>query len=224
MSSRPATSPRKVPVLKLLIVAVALGVGAVLVLRGFDLRGAIDATMAFIRNCGAAVFFTAMAVLPAVGMPMALFALAAGEAFASQISMPGVIVATMVSLAVSIALGYWLARYALRPLLLKLLARFGYSIPTVDRSNALSLVLFFRLTPGTPFCVQNFILGIAGVPFKLYFIASWLAALPYIIATVVLGKGILEGNFRKVGVGIGAVVAAVILVQWLRRRYVRRPT
>ncbi len=224
MSLVPATPPKKLPVAKLIVGLLLLAGVAALLLRGLDYRYWIERLMELIRGYGPVAFFSAMALLPVVGMPMSLFTLTAGEVFAAQMTMTGVILATAGSVAISISLGYWLSRYAMRPLLLRILSRFGYSIPTVDRANALSIVLVLRLTPGPPFCFQNFLLGIAQVPFRLYFIVSWLSALPYIIAGVILGKGMLAGNFRFVAIGVGCVVVAAVIVQWLRRKYVKRET
>jgi uncharacterized membrane protein YdjX (TVP38/TMEM64 family) len=213
---------KKLPLVKLAVGFVILAAVAVLLLRGADFRAWINATMDFIRACGPLAFFTAMAVLPVIGMPMSFFTFPAGEAFAAQMTMPGVIAAAFAALAVGLVLGYWLARYALRPVLVRLLKRFGYEVPRVDQANALSMILVLRLTPGAPYCVQNFILGVAEVPFGLYLWVSWVCAIPYFTAGIILGKGMLQGNFKMVGLAIGVIVVAVVGIKWLRQRYVKQ--
>jgi uncharacterized membrane protein YdjX (TVP38/TMEM64 family) len=168
------------------------------------------------------VFFTAMTILPAFGVPMLAFTIPAGQAFAERMGLGGVIAAALVAIAVNLALTYWIARYALRPLLTSLITRYGYSVPRITRENALSVLLVVRLTPGPPYALQCFVLGIAEAPFKLYMIISWIALLPYALGAIVLGEGLLKGNFKTVLMGAGVVVVASIGLQWLRKKYFTR--
>ena len=213
---------RKLPVVKLGLVAAALGVGAVAVLRGADGPALVERGMAMIRSVGPVGFFAAMAVLPTVAVPMSLFTITAGEAFAAQMSLGGVIAVALVVLALNLALTYWAARYALRPALTGLLKRYGYSVPRVTPDNALAVTLLLRLTPGPPYAVQGYVLGIAEVPFGLYMIASWLCQAPWVVGFIVFGQGLLKGNFVLAAKGLGVLVVVVIAVQWARKRFAKR--
>jgi uncharacterized membrane protein YdjX (TVP38/TMEM64 family) len=66
--------------------------------------------------------------------------------------------------------------------------------------------------------VQSYILGLAEVPFRLYMIASWLSVLPTVVAFIVLGKGIFNGNFRMVLYGVGVLVVVSVVVHMIRKR------
>jgi uncharacterized membrane protein YdjX (TVP38/TMEM64 family) len=225
MSLETTPQKKKLPVLKLVIVAIVLAVAGLLVLRevGMDrMIGWLDEFVRFIRDLGPAAFFAAMTILPACGIPMLAFTIPAGEAFAPVIGMPAVIAAALVAIALNLAISYWVARYALRPLLTRLLTRYGYTVPTVTRENALSVLLVVRLTPGPPYALQCFLLGIAEAPFRLYMIVSWLAILPYAIAAIILGQGLRDGNFKAILAGIGVVVVATIGLQWMRKKYFAR--
>jgi uncharacterized membrane protein YdjX (TVP38/TMEM64 family) len=200
---------------------VVLGVG-VLALRGVDFRVLITQAMVVIREAGPWVFFGAMAVLPVIGAPLSAFTMTAGTAFASQMTIGGVLAATLVAIGVNLALTYWLARRAVRPLLERLLKRFGYAVPRVTADNALSIALLVRLTPGPPFFLQSYILGFAEVPFRLYMVVSWLCVLPWAVGAVVLGRGLFEGNFKVVAMGLGVIVAAVAAVHLIRRKLAKR--
>ena len=134
-------------------------------------------------------------------------------------TMPGVIAALLAAISVNLAFTYWLARYALRPLLSRVTGRYGYRIPRVTRGNALAITLVLRLTPGPPFFMQSYILGLAEVPFRLYMAVSFLCTIPWAVAFVVLGKGILNGNFQMVLYGVGVIVVASVCVHWIRKRY-----
>ncbi|NBW87014.1 MAG: FHA domain-containing protein, partial [Planctomycetia bacterium] len=173
---------------------------------------AISAAGGVMRDAGPVVFFGAMLLLPAAGVPMLAFTIPAGEAYAPQLGLTGVLGLTLVILALNLALIYWLARFALRPVLLGLMKRYGYSVPRVTPENALTVILVVRLT-GSPYAVQGYILGLAETPFRIYMIASWLCVLPWSAGAVVLGKGIMNGNFKLVGIGLAVLAVAVVAVQ-----------
>jgi uncharacterized membrane protein YdjX (TVP38/TMEM64 family) len=221
-----ATTPpkRKLPVAKLAVGGVVVIVAAVLLLRGVkieEVRAYVDRFVEIIRDAGPVVFFLAMAILPALGVPLSLFALAAGDAFASRMTMPGVIVTALAAMAANLAVAYWLARYALRPPLSRLVAHYGYNVPRVTSSNALGVTVIVRFT-GAPFFLQNCVLGLAEVPFGLYLLVSALATGPFVVAFIVLGKAVREGGFAKIATGVAVLVVAIVLVQVLRRKFTKR--
>ena len=211
------------------LVLVFIAVLAAVLLRGSHpaeviARGrlAVGEGIAAIRGFGPWVFFVSMAVLPAIGAPLMAFTIPAGEVFAPQMTMPGVIAATLAAIAVNLALSYYLARYALRPILTRIVSRYGYSVPKVTEANALTAILVLRLTPGPPFFLQCYLLGLAEAPFKLYMVASWLSVLPMVVGAVILGQGIFSGNFRVALTGLGVLVVAVAVIHWVRQKYFSR--
>ena len=223
MSSEVAATPkRKLPIIPLAAVAVVALAAGVLLIRGVDLKALLDEGIGLIRSLGAVVFFLAMTILPAVGVPMLAFTMTAGEAFAPQLGLTGVIIISLLCVGINLALGYWVARYALRPVLTGLIKRYGYSVPRVTKENALTITLLVRLTPGPPYAFQACLLGLAEVPFKLYLTVSWLAMVPWTLGGIILGKGVFSGKFGMLATGLGVLIVAVVLVQWIRRKYLRR--
>ena len=225
ISSEVAPSKRKLPIVRLVIAGLVIGVVCVLVLREVGVARLIhwfDLFVEAIRDMGPWVFFGSMVVLPAIGAPLMAFNLVAGEAFAPQMTMPGVIVAVAGAIAANLVLTYWLARYALRPLLTRLVTRYGYSIPRVTKENALMVTLIVRLTPGPPYFLQGYLLGLAEVPLRLFMLVSWLSVLPIAISAVVLGKAAREGNMGKIGAVLGVMLLAVVIVQIVRRKVAKR--
>lgn len=222
MSSASPTPKRKLPFVKLVIACLLLIVLGVFALRGVDVRGMAELVVTKIRDAGPAVFFAAMMVLPAFGIPMIAFTIPAGEAFSPLLGMPGVIALSLLAIAINLAFVYWVARYALRPTVVWLLHRFGYSVPQITRDNALNVLLIVRLTPGPPYFLQACILGVAQAPFWLYMVVSWLAILPWAIGGIILGKGMFAGNFAAVLVGVSVLVAAAAALHWLRKKFARR--
>jgi uncharacterized membrane protein YdjX (TVP38/TMEM64 family) len=182
-------------------------------------RETIEQAIAYVRAAGPGAFFIVMAVAP---LPLAWFTIPAGEAFAAELTLPGVIAAALVAVAVQIAFYYWLARYALRPTVARWMERRGYAVPRLSNDNALAVVLLVRLPPGPPLPLQCLLLGLAEVPFRTYLIASWLITVPWVLGGVILGRGILHGNLALAGGGAGVIGAAAIAVYLARRRWASR--
>src|SRR5436190_274616 len=131
MSSDIATPKKKLPLLKIGVVLLVLAVGAFFVLRGVNIRELFDRAMDRIRDAGPTAFFTAMALVPALGVPVTAFTLTAGSAFGERLGMPVVVALSLLALTVNMIFSYALARRALRPLLEWLVKKLGYSLPTV---------------------------------------------------------------------------------------------
>ena len=94
---------------------------AVLIIKGIDVRSVGQKCLDVIRGAGPITFLLATALLPAFGAPLGAFTITSGELFAPTMSMPGVIAAMLVAIAINLALTYWLARFALRPVLSKII-------------------------------------------------------------------------------------------------------
>jgi uncharacterized membrane protein YdjX (TVP38/TMEM64 family) len=209
---------KKLPLVKLAIVAVVLALGAVLILRGVDVRAVVQAFMDEIRTRGPIVFFAALALLPAFGFPVLAFDLTAGPAFAERMGMPAVVACVLLAVTVNLLLTYALARRWLRPLLGKLLTRFGYKLPQVAEGDSTDLVMILRLTPGIPFFVQNYLCGLAEVKFSKYFLVSCLIAWPFNAATVVFSDAVIHGKGRM-AITTGMLLVAVAAATHLARKH-----
>jgi len=212
-----------------LVTAVRLGL-AVIFLAGLCLAGYLafqhraelgelaHAVTAWIRDHGPVPFFTGLALLPAVGLPVTAFYLAAGAVFPLWISLVG----TAAGLAVNIIISYWMARKWFRHLIEKLLRKTRYSIPAVAASDHVRLTLFLRLMPGPPFFVQSYILGMVEVPFPTYFLISWGTQVLIASGFIMLGSAFYSSSFGRALIAIVVVVLITIIVQWVRRILARR--
>jgi uncharacterized membrane protein YdjX (TVP38/TMEM64 family) len=221
--------PRLLSQRKLLLllgaILVAGGGGIAALAAGLDVRALAGEFMAVVREAGPLVFFTAMALLPAAGFPLMAFCLAAGPAFVPSLGLGGVLLACAAAILANILLTYWLARYALRPLLSAVVRRLGYRIPEVDASDHWDLALLVRITPGPPFFVQSYLLGLAGIPFRIYLLPSFVMPMINTSGVVIFGDAIAHGKAKWAVVGISLVVAGMLAVHLLRRHYRgRRPT
>lgn len=216
-SEAPAT--KKIPWVKLAAVAIVLLVVGVLMWRGFNVRAYLDQGMALIRSASPATFFICMALLPALGVPVLAFILTAGPLWAEKMGMANVVLLSLAAVTVNFTLSYFLGRHALRPLLTKLITRLGYKLPTAEEGDAGSLIVIMRVTWGIPYCVQNYLLGIAEVPFRKYFLLTALLSLPQNAAMVLFGDAMLHGRFKMVGIVGGLLVALMAVMHVVRRHY-----
>ena len=209
--------------LALLALALVAGAGGFWWLRehNYNVRVAIEEGVAVLRDAGPFAFFSAMSILPAFGCPMLVFTLTAGSAFAVQLGMPLVLALCGLSLAINMTLSYWLAS-ALRPWLEEMISRTKYRIPELDHDDHKELTLILRITPGTPFFVQNYLLGLAAVRFSTYMWVSLVTAFPLVAAFVVFGDAILHGKARVALTGFGIIVGVVMIVHFIRRHYAKK--
>lgn len=134
---------------------VALVAALWLVALKMGLPAATERIVAGLRDAGPFLFFTAMAVLPAVGFPLLAFTLAAGPVFVPTLGAGAVIAWSLVAVVVNLLLSYWLADRALRPIAGRLLNHFDVHLPDRPAGGAWQLALIVRLTPGPPFWLQS---------------------------------------------------------------------
>jgi uncharacterized membrane protein YdjX (TVP38/TMEM64 family) len=150
---------------------------------------------------------------------MLAFALPVGPAFIPQLGRGGVLAAYGAAVAVDLALAYWLARYALRPIAARLVARLGYTIPRFAKDEQVEVTVLVRVTPGSPFFLQSYLLGLGEVPFLTYMVVSWPIAMAYGVGFVLAGDALMRGEARMAIIGVSLLVVAVIVVHLLRKHY-----
>ncbi len=219
MDSLPSARARRHPAW-LLPVAAALGAGVVvaaLVWRG-EAADAVDAVVTRLRDAGPAAFFGAMALLPAAGFPLMPFTLAAGPVFGPTLGPGGTIACAVLAVMVNVALSYGLAAGALRPMLARLFARWGYRVPEAGAATAWQVAAIVRLTPGPPFWLQSYVLGIARVAFVPYLVVSTLVPAGYIAGVVLGGDALYRGRANAAWFALGLIGLTLAALQLWRRR------
>jgi uncharacterized membrane protein YdjX (TVP38/TMEM64 family) len=220
------TEKKKLPLAQL---AVA---GAVLVLIGAVVVYAVGwktglyavlylktALLERVAAAGPLVFFSAMAVFPAVGVPNSPFALAAGPVFGERLGLPVVTLLCVAAITVNLTFTYWLSRRWLRPGCARMLARFGYTLPEVETGDVNDLIVLIRVTPVLPFFVQNYLLGLADVPFVRYLLISLAIQGSVNVAFILFGDAL---NHGRGGMALTAVLLIAMLAvgtHLLRKHY-----
>lgn len=205
--------------IKLAVVAVVLIGAGLLLACGHDLKALVQHALQWLRTAGPVTFFLAMALLPAIGAPLSFFSLTAGPLFAPQIGMPLTTTLSLAAIAVNITIGYVLANKVLRPPLEYLMQRLGYRLPQVRPGEVNDLVVLLRVTPGLPFPVQNYLLGIAAVPFVRYLLISCIVAFPFNVAIILFGDALLRGQGGMALIGLMLLLAVIAAIHLVRKHY-----
>ena len=84
------------------------------------------------------------------------------------------------------------------------------------------MVFLVRVTPGPPYILQSYLLGLAGIPFVTYFIISWVISSFYACAFVLFGDALMHGRGKMALMAVGLFVALTVAVQLIRRHYARK--
>jgi uncharacterized membrane protein YdjX (TVP38/TMEM64 family) len=172
-----------------------------------------------VEAAGPWVYFGALTLLPAVGVPATPFALGAAPAFAARLGIGGVLAATVAAITANLALTYALARWVLGERAAALLRRAGFELPAMDRGDALDAIVLVRVVPALPFAVQNYLLGFARVPFGLYLAVSGAIQGCYAAAFVLLGESALHGSAARLIGAAGLLLALAALAHFTRRHF-----
>ena len=174
--------------------------------------------MAAMGNAHPAVLFVALALLPLVGVPASPLIIAAGvrlgtgAGFALEVA----------ALLCDFSIGYWLARRWMRLPLTRWLAARGHVVPVLAPADEAQFILLFRITPGIPLSVQNYVLGLAGVDFTRYLLISLPIQALYALAFVWFGDSLAKtGTWRWV-IASAAFLALVIAVRLVRKGLVKK--
>lgn len=196
-----------------LVIAAIVGIAK---LWGIGL--AIQHARDVLRVAGPGVFFSAMAVLPAIGAPISLFTFPVSAAFGDDLGTGTVVVYAVAAVAVDLALGYWLAAWALRPFIERLVKWMGFTLPDTAKVPPWEITLLVRIIPGPPLFLQSYLLGLARVPFVPYMVVSVLVSGTYTALTVVAVDGMRRGDPWTIAGAAVVLVVVVLTVRRLRRK------
>lgn len=164
------------------------------------------------------LFFSAMAVLPAVGAPMSPFYLGAGAAFPLPLAIGG----SLAGMTANVAISYLAARWLLHPLVSWLARRLGYTIPQVPHEHRWLVTVLLRITPGPPFFMQHYLLALGRVPFGVYMAVSIPICGLMGMGAVAAGAGLTSGSAGGLVAGLCFLVAIGLGVRFARKAMQRR--
>lgn len=167
-----------------------------------------------------ALLIVALAVLPGLPVPSSALLVAAGAVWKDQ---PVLACAIAVSaMAFNILWTYLFAAGPGRRWCAKLLARSGTAIPDLPHNDHVRLILILRLTPGMPFFIQNYLLGLLRPPFRIYLAVSVACNAPVVCGLVLSGAGLAGGSLMPFLAGVSLVALVIVATHTLRRKLAKR--
>ncbi|MBD5782073.1 hypothetical protein IEN85_21420 [Pelagicoccus sp. NFK12] len=181
--------------------------------REFVNREQLMALVESFAAMGPWVFFSLMAVLPLFWMPLSPFLILA-PAFGIETAIFG----SACALSFNVVISWFVSGKWFRPIFERVVNRFGYSVPDIPAKRMVGFALLLRITPGMPFPLQNYLLGLARMPLGQYLAVS--LPIIWIISSslIVLGESIMSGNGRLALLGIFLAVLVALAFRYWRSR------
>ena len=162
------------------------------------------------------LLFLAIAILPGMGFPASPLLIAAGVAWGGGLRACSLAISAS---AINMTWTYFLATGIGKPLLLRLFGKRLQKWESPQGKNLYMITGALRLTPGIPFFLQNYALGIMGIPFLPYILISLPLNAIFVIGFVVSGGAILSGSIAHALAGLGLILLVTLLLRYLRSRY-----
>ena len=167
---------------------------------------------------GALPFFGAMAVLPLFWMPVSPFLILAAPMFGTAYGILG----SLAALSLNMSIAWLLAGKLFRPFFERLVSRFGYSVPELPERQMFGIAFLLRITPGIPFTFQNYLLGLANMPYLRYMLVSVPTSSFMAVAIILLGDAAMKGDATLALLAIALLVAVFLTTRFIRDRNKKR--
>jgi uncharacterized membrane protein YdjX (TVP38/TMEM64 family) len=222
VSSQAFSQNKRTRLLKVAILVILVAAGLVLVIRGVNLIEVRDRCIAAVRDFGPGLYFTAMAILPALGVPLLAFTLSAGPMFGQRLGIGIVVLLSLAAITVNFIVSYFFARYTMRPVIERLMAWLGYTLPKIPDGDITDVIIIVRVTPGIPFFAQNYLLGLAGVPFRKYLAVTCIFTWVLSGAFVFFGEALMRGQGKMALITGCLVIAATATTHLIRKHYSKK--
>jgi len=159
--------------------------------------------------------FLAIALLPGFGVPSSPLLILAGITWGTT---PKSCALALAAVAINIIWSHLLAAGPARKILTRILGHRLARFQSQSKADRLRLAALVRFTPGVPLCVQNYGLGLLGVPLRLSLAVAVPTTAIYVCGFVITGGAIFEGRFGILLLGISLIVIAAISIQFIRRK------
>jgi len=162
-------------------------------------------------------FLLMLFLLPLLGFPISVFLVLLGVKFGAATGVLFMLAAMPVHLLVS----YLVANSLMRSFVKQCLAKMAYRLPQIPKHNALWFSVVFMAVPGLPYTVKNYVLPLAGTPFRPYFLSGYLVQGAMGIPMVVAGTAAAGQHGLLLGGVFIVMIAIYAFVRHLRKRHAR---
>ncbi|MFP4167105.1 MAG: hypothetical protein ACLFUF_08105 [Opitutales bacterium] len=163
------------------------------------------------------VLVLAVATLPGLGAPISPLLVLLGAIIGPRYGLPTACAIGIAAHSICSVWTYAVAAGPLRRFLLKTLLK-NRTLPNPNRRNALHIAIVVRITPFLPYALQNIMLGVLQIPFRLYLITSIPLQSLYTIGFVVTGGAIFKGRTGLALTALLLILVLVLVTRMLRNR------
>jgi uncharacterized membrane protein YdjX (TVP38/TMEM64 family) len=158
-----------------------------------------------------------VATLPGLGLPISPLLILMGIVLGPLYGLPATCAIAIAAQGICSIWAYGLAAGPFRELLKRTLLK-KWTLPELSERGALRIGLIIRITPGIPYALQNVALGVMGLRFKTYLLASIPTQALYAIGFVVTGGAIFEGRGGLALTGVLLLVVVILITRTMRNR------
>lgn len=174
----------------------------------------VEAVLDTLQTTGPWVFYLAFALLTLVGFPSTPFFLVGGAVFPLWQNLVG----ASLGMVLHFTLAYLISTRWLRKTIRRLLENRGLNPPRVEPGHEWKVALMIKFAPGVPMFLKSYLLGLAGVPLRVFMGVSLPTTALYALAFLTLGISVTEGSTGWFLGGVAVLVFAAACWRYLRRR------
>jgi uncharacterized membrane protein YdjX (TVP38/TMEM64 family) len=181
-------------------------------LWGPEMRAFFDWALG--RGGSPVLFLVLFAALPLLGFPVTAFLVLLGARFGIT---EGLLIMGA-GMAIHLLAAFWVAHSFLHGPMMRLLQWMNYRLPQVPEERVAWFSLIFMAVPGLSYCLKNYILPLAGVPLRWFFLSGFFIqgamGIPFVVAGDAMAA---ESLLLLVGV-FGVLLVGYAVVWRLRKR------
>ena len=164
--------------------------------------------------------FVVMATLPGLGFPSSATLMLFGVVVAPDYGMPAAVALAITAQSLCSIWTYGLAAGPLKRLLSRYLLHERLLLE-MGEHNAVRLGLILRLTPGIPYALQNIVLGVLGMRFRIYLLVSIPTTSLWTACFVITGGAIFKGQLGWAITGLVILVVVILATRmWSRKNLI----
>ncbi len=161
------------------------------------------------------IYIALMLFMPLIGFPISVFLIIGGIKFGI---FHGILLWLLV-LPAHALIGFYVAR-PLRNFLIRIFRdKLDYRIPEVPENNTAMFSFVFLAIPGIPYAVKNYMLPLAGVPFRYCVFMNAIIQSVQGIPFIVLGKSVADMDMTLFYVAILFLLMVFIMLRYLKKWY-----
>lgn len=159
-------------------------------------------------------FFLAQAILPLLGFPIMPFLVIGSFSFGFIPCLLGTAAAT----AIQLPLAYLIGTRILKNMIHHLSEWFEFPIFKIQTQDQVKFIFFIKLVPGLSQTLRHYILAIAHVPFRQFFLISWSMSMTFSIIVLLASRTLKTGGNWNIYLAVACLALIIAIVVILRKQ------